>query len=183
MSRCGFEGNALHEADDLPGEHDGEERTDEVGRRKIADRERKDDQVADEIDALQRLAHQLVQRHGQCIIAAGCAARADAETHADADKERTDDGSYQRHAGQLGPERRGLLKERIEQGEAAACDDGIENEHRAERPEAEEIARGIEHEAGCGWRDAQPVVQKQREPENAALRDTGKGVHIVQAEG
>ena len=90
---------------------------------------------------------QLAQCHGQRVVAAGRAARAHAQAHADADKQRAHDGREQWHAGQLRPQRRELLKDRVEQGEAAARNGGIEDEQRTERLQPEEITRRVEHQA------------------------------------
>ena len=48
---------------------------------------------------------------------------------------------------------------------------------------ADEIAQKVEDEAGNSGRDMQPVVHKERKPQEAALRYAGKGMDIVQAKG
>ena len=175
--------DALNQADDLAGEEHRQQRTGEALQRQIRRGQREDNQIAAQIDALNRLAEHLVQRHGQRVVAAGRAARANAQPRADADKQRADDRRDQRHLRQTRPERIKPLKKRIERGEAAARDDGIEDERAPQRAPAADVAGRVEHKPRNGGGKAEPVVQQQRHAQHAALGDVGKRMNIVQAEG
>ena len=98
-------------------------------------------------------------------------------------KRQADDRRDQRHLRQTRPERIKPLKKRIERGEAAARDDGIEDERAPQRAPAADVAGRVEHKPRNGGGKAEPVVQQQRHAQHAALGDVGKRMNIVQAEG
>ena len=124
-----------------------------------------------------------MQRHRQRVVAARRAARAHTHPYAYADEQRADHRGQQRHVRQLRPERIEPLKNRVERGKTAARKDGIEDKGAPQRAPSADIAGRVEHKPRDGGRNAEPVVQQQRQPQHAALRHAGEGMDVVQAKG
>ena len=88
----------------------------------------------------------LMQCHGQRIVAARRAACADAQPDADTDEQRANDGSDKRRLRQRRPERIELLKNRVECRKTAARDDGVEDKGLPQRFPSCHIAKHIENQ-------------------------------------
>ena len=82
------------------------------------------------------------------IVAACRTACANAESRADADKERTDNRGEQRQFGKPRPQRTEELADLVRQGKADGCNCGIGNKALAEQSPAECIADHIQYCAG-----------------------------------
>ena len=123
------------------------------------------------------------QAHGQCVVAAGGTAGADAQPRADADEQGADDGGGEGHIRDPRPQGREAFTDGIANGIPAGGNDGVTDEILAQGFPAQQVTGSVQQKAGYGGGNPQPVMQQQRQAENAALRDAGQGVDVVHSEG
>lgn len=120
---------------------------------------------------------------GQRVVASGCAADAHAEARPQPHEHGAHHRRQQRILSDARPDGRKTFVHGVGQGEAQGGNGGIGDEGLAKKTPAHEIAGGVQHRAGDGGTDVKPVIQKESQPQHAALGNPGEGVHVVQAEG
>lgn len=177
------DGEALHEADDLPGKDDGEQGIAYAFQRNIGEGKGEYDKVAHKIGPAYVPARQMGYAHGKGVVSARSAAGTDAQPHAHPYEQRAQNGGRQRHGGQMRPEVGKTLKESVEQRKAAARHERIKDEVPSHELPAEKVAEGVHDEAGPGGRNVEPVLKQERGSQNAAFRHAGKGMYLIKAEG
>ena len=121
--------------------------------------------------------------HGKGVVTGGGAARPDAKSSADADKQCAHHGGQKGKARDTRPQGREQLADGIAGGIAAGGDGGVGDEGLAQGFPPQRIAGDVQHEAADGGGKPEPVVKQQRGAQHAALGHPGQGVDIVHAKG
>lgn len=173
----------FYKAYQLPREQDRQQGVGKTLERDVRYRQRKDDKIRCQVHPLNADLELCRSRHCKRIIARGGGTYPDAQSDADADKQRTDYRSGERVVGYPRPNGVKALKYRIKQRKSASGNDGICNKLLSKHLKADYVAGGIENKSRDRRRDIEPVVQQQRQTQHTTLGDTGKRVNIVKPKG
>ena len=173
----------LDPADDLSRQDHGQEGPGDALHGDVAEGQHQHCQVADEVDALDGPAGDVVQTHGQGVVTRRGAARPDADTGADADEEGSRDGGDEGIAGDLRPQGRELLQKCVGGGIGSDGQGRIGNKGFSKGFPAQGVTYGVEHQGGHGGGEGKPLFQQQGQAQDAALGDVGNGVNVVNADG
>lgn len=169
--------------DDERGNRHRHQRTEYFGDGDVGEREHQHDEVREKIGLSDRQLREPHDNERQCVVSARGAARAHDEPHTDADEQTAEQRGEEGLIGKRRQNRTEVLKKVIKQGKAAACDDRIFQKRPAEQAKADGIAGHVHNKAADARRNFQPVLQKKRHAEHAALRNLALAVHVKEAKG
>ena len=173
----------LHPVYQPGGQGNGNERIDNAQDGDIGERQGQHDEIGEHIAHRKPPAEHMRDGQRQRVVAAGRPALPDDEPHAHAHEHRPGERGGQRIGGEVGQHRRKLLPHFEEAGHAQGRYHGDFDELPAEESERQQIAGGVQHRGDIGRGDAEPVLEEQHQPQNAALRNGGALVDVVKAEG
>lgn len=128
------------------------------------------------------VAHMGDHQRQRVVATAGTALpddQPDAHAHEHAARQRR----HQRLVRKVRQHRRELLPYFVEQGNAQGGKQRDLNEPRPQVLERQQVAGRVQYHRKAGRRDMQPVLDQKHQPDDAAFRDAGPLVDIMDAEG
>ena len=169
----------LNNADDLTRQHHGQQGPGDTPEGDVAQRQDQHRQVADEVDALDGPAGDVVEAHGKGVVTRCGAAGTDADTGADADEQGAFDGGNEGIIDDPRPQGRELFAKGVGTGIGSDGQGRIGNKGFSKGLPSQGVADGIEYQAGHGGGEEEPLLQQQGQTQHAAFGHVGNGMDII----
>ena len=174
---------ALDAVDQEGRKRDRDDGKEDLLHRDVGQRKAQNQEIREEIRARQAPVRDVGDGQRQGVVAPAGPALPHDDPNAHPDKGRPQHRRQERMGRKVRQHRGKLLPNFVKQRDAERGDGGRPDKARAQVPEREQIAGGVQHRRDVRGRKSQPVLDQEHEPDHAALRDAGLLVDIVHAKG